>query len=317
MDIADSCQVFLHDDVLDARAVGATLAHGALATCGCAVAAMLFNRGLISASTARRLRNASVLYSYGARIAAPLVVELVGALTGPALHFLQATPVPHGLIAGFVVVNLVFNQIYVFDDVKYVPVALRPSMALLVQGHAKFYSIDKRPSVVAFKRVTQAMQKVLARASKPKAVHEVAAATQVVVSKEELKDDQLTVPVCMALMFVAGCSYAYAREASRRAMHQSQKVPFAQLRSPGAAPLRLPKEIPLRVYPGLTQLQPNTQLQLFFNSAHVNVNPALLYKLSPRVRWAITATTLIALIKYAQKSAPHEGWLQRTDVDEE
>jgi len=321
MDAADSLQVFLHDDVLDVGAVGATLAQGALATCSCAIAAMLFNHGIISANTARRLRNASVLYSYSTLIASPLVVELAGLLAGPALQFIQATVIPYGVTAGFVVVNLVVNQIYVFDDVKYVPVVLQPSLVLPFKGQAKFYSIVKRPErpAVAIKRLVHAAQREVARvnALKPKVQETLALSCTI---KDEKDGDLLTpTSICMTLLFVAASSYArsheYARsqaqKASSPAMPPSQKVSEVhqvsqQLPSTNRAIFKtpVPKYLPLL-----------SGAQLITNTEHtVQLFPAS--KIPPRARVVIAATALIALQWYHCQQS-HEGWLSGGDVDEE
>jgi hypothetical protein len=315
MDAAEAgqVQVFLHDDFLDAGSVGVSLAPGVLASCGCVVAAVLFKKGAISATAARRLRTASVLYSSAAVIAAPFIVKLVGMLAGPALQLLQANLVPYGLSFGFVVVNLVLNEIYVFDDVKYVPVNVQPSMLLPFQS--KFWSIEKRPenAAVAFKRVVQAAQKKFARESESnKANMSVVALTA---RKEEQKDEAL-LNVAMAVVFAIASSYAW--QANRGTVMQ-----VASLSSRASIPRQISLHLTQQAQRPTTQVLPQKRASLARKAQRISRGtwslPSNGLLLSPRARWAIAIASLVALQLSQQQSVQQsvEGWLTKADLAEE
>jgi len=313
MDIAGSrsVQVFLHADILDLGSVVATLAPEVVSSCGCAVSAMLFNNGLISASTARRLRNASVFYSSAVVIASSLVVELAGMLAGPALQLLQ-TIVPAGCGLGFLIVNLALNEICVLDDVTYVPILVKPSSMLfptLLPIQSKFWFIEKRPKhAVVARNSLHLFQKEVARASTLyKSEAQESQSVNALTTQNQPKNETL-MNVALAIVFaIASSYYAFAKREAKNGM----EVHLAQLRSPSYVPrpIFLPnpfqalgprKLVPLAQNSRLTEKRTRALKSGKRVSAMWSLQPR---PLTPRMRWIIAASVLIAL----QLSQPQDG----------
>lgn len=308
-----ACQVFLYNDVLDCT-VGAYLASPVVSTTGCAVAAMLYNRGVVSANTARRLRNASVVYSSAIAIASPVVAQLAGVLANSALQLLRAAFVPYGLGVGFVVVSIVFNKIYVFDDVKFVPIQWQLSPFTPFPAELNCWSIVKRPEQ------TMSVLKRIAHATRGN-VHESGSANQnfpvaALTSRNEKQKDESFMNAALAIIFAVASAY-YAQAA-----WQSKKSMILQM----AKGTPIPKQIFIESV--LSQLQ-RARKQGFvvskINTPHKLSPPHMAGRwalqssllMNPRMRWAIATTALVALqLAHQHPIQESQGWLTKADVDE-
>jgi hypothetical protein len=228
---------------------------------------------------------------------------------------LQTNLVPYGLGVGFVVVNLVLNEIYVFDDINYQRVNKQPSMLLPFPGQSKFWSIEKRPehAAVALKRMTRAVQRKVARET----VLDKVPLGALAVRDEEKKDEALMNAV-MAVVFAVASSY-YAWQAKKGMVMQVPRLnrptyiprqisltpnPLAQ---PAHRPAKqvLPQKAPEKCAP--VARKPAQKVAGMWS---LNSSTALL---SPRARFVIAASALVAL----QLSHQTGGWLTKDDLTDD